>query len=516
MGAPQRALPPIGTYVPREASGTVLYGVIVGTLETFLAHARARDRIVPSFVEGEFRAFLDCGIASNGFLRVHCDGCGFDRLVPFSCKGRGFCPSCGGRRMAEAAADLVDRVFPQVPVRQWVLSLPVALRYRMAFDAELTSEILTAFIRVLFSSLRRRARVGRTIRYPQPGAVTFIQRFGDALNLNVHFHVLALDGVFDADDPAGITFIPLESPTDTEIMGVARAFVRRLSRLLDRRGLCGDGESEAADPLPIDDPLLAELCGASVTGRTASGQRAGQRVRRLGDRVDANILPAAATPGCVQFGGTNLHAAVAVPANDRRRLERLCRYTSRPALANDRLSRREDGLLVYRLRHPWRDGTTAMIFDPMELMERLAVLVPPPWSHLVRYHGILAPNASCRHKVIPAPEQTAADRAACKARRYGHPLNPPADTPAAVGPPESPGTKGDAPAAGTGHSWVTLLARVFSTDALSCPRCGHAMRIMAAIQSQEAIRAILECLGLPCRPPPAAPPIRTAVLPFDE
>jgi hypothetical protein len=68
----------------------------------------------------EFRTFLECGIAEFGFLRLHCDGCGQDRILPFSCKNRGFCPGCGGRRMADMAAHLVDRVIPDVPVRQWV------------------------------------------------------------------------------------------------------------------------------------------------------------------------------------------------------------------------------------------------------------------------------------------------------------------------------------------------------------------------------------------------------------
>ena len=95
-------------------------------LETFRAHAVSlRDgEGLPRFVEQEFRAFLGCGCLASGFARFHCDACGLDRLVPFSCKGRGFCPSCGGRRMAERAAHLVDRVFPDVAIRQWVLSLP--------------------------------------------------------------------------------------------------------------------------------------------------------------------------------------------------------------------------------------------------------------------------------------------------------------------------------------------------------------------------------------------------------
>jgi hypothetical protein len=87
-------------------------------------------------VERELRAFLKCGILAHGFVRVHCDACGCDRLGALSCKERGFCPSCGGRRMAETAAFLVDQVLPRAPVRQWVLSLPIELRYRLAYDSQ--------------------------------------------------------------------------------------------------------------------------------------------------------------------------------------------------------------------------------------------------------------------------------------------------------------------------------------------------------------------------------------------
>jgi len=106
-------------YTPRRPEDSVLYGAVSEGLETFLARARQHDRCVPFFVERELRAFLECGILAHGFLRVHCDACGHDELVPYSCKGRGFCPSCGGRRMAGTAAHLVDCVLPEVPVRQW-------------------------------------------------------------------------------------------------------------------------------------------------------------------------------------------------------------------------------------------------------------------------------------------------------------------------------------------------------------------------------------------------------------
>ena len=144
-------------YTPRNPEATVLYRVVAEQLETFLARQQERDRSVPRFVEREFRSFLECGIPAYGFLRVHCDSCGHDRVVPFSCKGRLWCPSCGGRRMADTAAHLMDSVFPIVPVRQWVLSLPFALRYRMAYDSRLMSDVLNVFVRAVLGSLRRRA-----------------------------------------------------------------------------------------------------------------------------------------------------------------------------------------------------------------------------------------------------------------------------------------------------------------------------------------------------------------------
>ena len=92
---------------------------------------------MPRFVEDDFRGFLRCGFLAGGFARFRCGDCKTERLVAFSCKGRGFCPSCGGRRMAERAAHLVDHVLPDVPVRQWVLSVPHAIRYLTAWHHDL-------------------------------------------------------------------------------------------------------------------------------------------------------------------------------------------------------------------------------------------------------------------------------------------------------------------------------------------------------------------------------------------
>jgi hypothetical protein len=101
---------------------------------------------------------------------------------------------------SETAAHLVDSVFPHFPVRQWVLSFPHALRYRLAYDASMVTDVLRIFMETIFASLIRRAREFGAARKAQSGAVTFIQRFGSALNLNLHLHSLMLDGVYAADD----------------------------------------------------------------------------------------------------------------------------------------------------------------------------------------------------------------------------------------------------------------------------------------------------------------------------
>ena len=125
-------------YRPRDAEHTVLHQVVAEHLEAFLgAVAEAGDGAgLPQFVEREFREFLLCGVYEAGVARFQCDGCAREHLVPFSCKGRGWCPSCGGRRMTERAAHLVDAVLPWVPVRQWVLTMPYWLRYQMESRAE--------------------------------------------------------------------------------------------------------------------------------------------------------------------------------------------------------------------------------------------------------------------------------------------------------------------------------------------------------------------------------------------
>ena len=170
-------------------------------------------------------------------------------------------------------------------------------------------------------------------------------------------------------------------------------------------------------------------------------------------RLRSLICPAEGVrtaPLCVAARGFSLHAATTVSAHDRAGLERLCRYVNRPPLAYGRLQRLDAERISFPLKTPWDDGTPRVVFSPHEVIEELAALVPPPRLHLVRYHGVLAPNAADRALIVPAPET--AEGAA------------PSHTPA------NPGTRVQRLA------WAQLLARVWGIDVTLCPRCGGRMQ----------------------------------------
>jgi hypothetical protein len=136
-------------YNPRHPERTLLYQTIAEHFETWHELASSGqfdgqgDHHTPKpYVRQAFRKYLECGIFAHGFARARCDDCGHDYFVAYSCKGRGVCPSCNTRRMVETAAHLTDHVFPRLPVRQWVLSVPKRLRYFMQRDGAVLNMVL--------------------------------------------------------------------------------------------------------------------------------------------------------------------------------------------------------------------------------------------------------------------------------------------------------------------------------------------------------------------------------------
>ncbi len=174
-------------YRRRRPERTLLYRTVQNHLASWLELSRDAQpsASVPAYVEREFRRTLDCGILARRLARARCGECGHDFLIAFSCKGRGVCPSCNARRMVETAAHLADHVFPRLPVRQWVLSVPKRVRYFLQNDPVVESLALHIFLSAVEQGLRARSSgAGPTSRI---GAVAFIHRFGALLNAHVHF-----------------------------------------------------------------------------------------------------------------------------------------------------------------------------------------------------------------------------------------------------------------------------------------------------------------------------------------
>ena len=360
--------PDVATTLERCGTRTdILHRVVREAFPQLRAAAEDAGRSLPGYVERAVARYLSCGDPAGGFAWLVCEACDHHRLVPFSCKTRAICPSCGGRRMASRAAWLVDHVIPAVPVRQWVLTVPWSRRFLLARRPDLVRGVLAQALDVLFRWYAERARAPREARC---GAVTFVQRFGSALNLNVHFHVLVPDGGWIRAPSGALAFRSVQGPTTEDVEDLVVRIADACERYLDRRGF-GEGEG---DDDPDSDDAQTLLQQASLAGVAALGGRAGRMARRLQVHAGhAFPLP----PHCAGCDGYNLHAGVRVRAFDRQGLERLCRYVSRPPLGRARLEEQDDGSLLLHLKTPWADGTTALHLAPLELVERLVALIPP-------------------------------------------------------------------------------------------------------------------------------------------
>ena len=456
-------------YNPRHPERTLLYQTIAGHYETWLELASAGQfdgqgdyRSPKAFVGQAFRKYLECGIFAHGFARARCDDCGHDYFVAFSCKGRGVCPSCNTRRMVETAAHLCDHVFPRLPVRQWVLSVPKRLRYFMQRDGAVLTMVLRIFLRVIAHSLQTHSpgAAHADTETVHIGAVAFIHRFGSSLNEHVHFHVCVVDGVFE-EVQGSVIFHPATG-IDPEAAAQAQARLRqRILRAFVGRGLLESFEAK-------------EMLG----------------YRHSGFSVDAGV--------CIE-------------ANDRAALERLLRYCARPPFSMDRL-RKAGRDLVYRCAkqhsEPGNDKRGArvdeLILTPLELIDRIAALVPPPRTHRHRYFGVLAPNSPLRAAVTtlavpaqpatPATAQTAPSTTGECARAVV-PLGSALPTPAEPVQSKRPAH----------YLWAVLIARIYEVLPLLCPICGGQMRIIAFITHSADIRHILAHIGAETEPPRITP-----------
>jgi hypothetical protein len=385
--------------------------------------------------------------------------------------------------MAQTAAHLADHVIPPVPVRQWVISVPKRLRGMLADRplavAALTKIFLTEIERLLLTASGG-APDAETPGAPRPrlGGISFLHRFGSALNHHVHLHACVTDGVFvPAAAEAGLDAPPTLLPARP----VAAADLAALTERVRRRVIRWFRRSRLLDAAAAADMLAWENSGFSVD--------ASVRITLLDRDVPSYF----------------------------RSLEHLLRYCARPPFALERLSviRGEDGRIACvryvlprhkaanwvgrgRGRKSTRPGASGVVeLSPFEFLDRLADLVPPPRKHRHRYHGVFAPNHKLRRAVTGLAIGNIGKRR--EAATGGHAGN------ARV-------TDGccDTRAKPRSHdtsriAWAKLMARVGEEFPLECPACGGDIRLISFITEPGPIRKILTHLGEPLEPPPISP-----------
>ena len=472
-------------YERRRPEKTPLHKIISENLASWLGWRDEAERPVPGYVEEELRGYLECGILCFGFGRALCTGCGQGFVIAFSCKGRGVCPSCNGRHMAQTAAHLVDHVIPPVPVRQWVISVPKRLRGFLADRPAAVAALTRIFIEEIERLLGAAAGVtsdasAPAAARPRLGAVSFLHRFGSALNHHVHLHVCATEGVFvppadgaRCDTPPA--FLPARPINQADLAAlterVRRRVIRwfRLTRLLDT--------AAAADMLTWENSGFSVDASVRIT------------------LIDRDV------PSYFQS------------------LEHLLRYCARPPFALERLfvSRGADGQIARiryvlprhkaanwvgpsRSRKSTRPGANGVVdLSPFEFLDRLADLVPPPRKHRHRYHGVFAPNHKLRRAVTSLAIGNVGKRGDAATGGHGgdgHATEGCCD----ANPSHKPRSHDTSRIA-----WAKLMARVGEDFPLECPNCGGDVRLIAFITEPGPIRKILIYLGEPLEPPPVSP-----------
>jgi len=334
--------------------------------------------------------------------------------------------------------------------------------------------------------------------------VAVLQRTDSAVRLNVHVHLLALDGVYIEGERGELGFHALGAPCSAEVADIARRTARRVHRAFKKKGRPSPWDDEhacvesgEADPLSVEQPGLFACYQAAAAGVAVSGERAGQPLLRLvaggHAQPERSSDSAASSEPVAEALGVNLYAKQQVDGCDRQQLERLCRYVMRPPLSQERLQWRPDGRLELTLKNVRKDGTSALVLEPEDLLVRLCACIPPPWFNMTRYFGVLSSHSRYRARVVPSvvePSRFAPEAAPGDQLELGFGSG---DRSASASVPAS------APRHGRSR-WGWLLKHVFRADVDSCERCGGPMRWVEVATEPGAIARLVAKHGLASEP----------------
>ena len=322
-----------------------------------------------------------------------------------------------------------------------MLSIPFALRTIIATDPKLISIVGNVFIRSVNRWLKERAKkVGLTDAVP--GSITFIQRFGGGLQLNPHFHSIFIDGVYFEKNEQWF-FHSIREPSKEDLTAILVGIISRIKKLYEEGVF--DRESGALD--------------------TASKKTSSQGfVEFLGELVEVpkGEYQEFEETGGVKEQGFSIHAKVATLPHQTEKLERLIRYVARGPIAMERLSER-NGKIVYEMKRPWHNGADRVAFSPEGFIQRLVALIPPARSHLIRYHGVFAPNFKHRNKIVRRPTKTDTGEPLPRAKKL---------------------------------LWAEMIAATFKDDVTECRKCGGRMEPIAVIKDPAVALQILTAMHL--------------------
>jgi Transposase zinc-binding domain/Putative transposase len=361
----------------------VLYAVVRDNLATLYGAVDDGELAIalPKFVRKELDGYLTCGLLCCGFARLWCEGCKASRVVAFSCKGRGFCPSCLGRKMAQTAAHLIDEVLPEVALRQWVLTFPFAWRKRLGYDGALLSALTGIFVKTVLAFYKK-----HTGRKAAGGAVISVQRTSSDLKLNPHLHAVFLDGAYlpqksdadaaeDASASESLTFSGLGHLSSREVAGVLATSLKRMAKYLRKRGMLEADVLRASETETEDATEArghAELLGSAASGAlppAGPSFAVADAVQDEGTALAPKTLqwttkaPSFDKPLCCAQDGFTLHAATRAGGADRAGREALLKCILRPAVAQDRITHGPAGLVRITLKRAFGDGTRAVDMD---------------------------------------------------------------------------------------------------------------------------------------------------------
>ena len=252
-------------------------------------------------------------------------------------------------------------------------------------------------------------------------------------------------------------------------------------KLLEKRGLIikDEGVDDRHLDLKPDEPM-DHIHNSSITYQIALGKYKGQKALTLGSISNLKSQKEENKSFLAKYSGFSLHGGVSCKSYERKKLEHICRYISRPSLSEERLSVNDHGQVIYKLKTAYQNGTTHIVLSPLDFLSRLSSLIPRPRVHLIRFYGVFAPH--CKYRSLITPKSTSNETSSIEKA-------------------ENKKTKKF-----YSMGWAKRLKRVFGIDIQVCLRCGGKVRIISAIEETHVIQRILTHLGEDYRIPKLYPP----------